>query len=57
LCDGSEHKERMDAARSKLAKSHWWNKNGGADHIFIAPWWGAKVQGSRKRGGGIICHG
>ena len=42
-CKGSEHRARMDAARLKLARSHWWSRKGGADHVFIAPWWGAKA--------------
>ena len=42
-CRGSEHKQRMEAAHLKLAKSHWWTRKGGADHVFVAPWWGAKA--------------
>ena len=42
-CHGEEHRERMDQARQKLLKSHWWTRKGGLDHVFIAPWWGAKA--------------
>ncbi len=34
----------MEAAREQLAKSHWWAAQAGADHVLIAPWWGAKVR-------------
>lgn len=42
-CGGTEHRERMENALKKLSKSHWWNNQGGNDHVFIAPWWGAKA--------------
>ena len=38
-----EHKTRMEHAYHKLTKSHWWNREKGRDHVFIAPWWGAKA--------------
>jgi hypothetical protein len=44
-CGGLEHRDRMENALKKLSHSHWWNNQGGADHVFIAPWWGAKVHG------------
>jgi hypothetical protein len=41
----------MESALKKLQKSHWWNNKRGEDHVFIAPWWGAKVR-KREQGSG-----
>ena len=35
--------KNMQHSNDIFAKYHWWTRKGGADHVFVAPWWGARA--------------